>query len=118
VICLLDEHRSFTTEEGSIKVGANTTVFLPESRISGAYDHKPLSSERFRHRFEFNNQYRDQWNESEMLISATSPDNVLTQAVELPKHPWFVAVQYHPEFKSQPTKAHPLFSALVQAAIK
>ena len=53
-----------------------------------------------------------------MTISAESPDGQLVQAVELPEHPWFVAVQYYPEFKSQPTKAHPLFSALIAAAVK
>jgi CTP synthase len=118
VISLLDERRSSTTRTDRIKVGANTTVFQSGSRIAAAYGNRPLSAERFRHRYEFNNHYREQWKNCEMRISAESPDGQLVQAVELPEHPWFVAVQYYPEFKSQPTKPHPLFSALIEAAIK
>lgn len=117
VICLLDEHRSYTTHGGSLKVGADTTVFVPETKIWNAYGKQQLASERFRHRYEFNNQYRDQFSRSGMVFSATSPDGILVQSVELTDHPWFVAVLYHPEFKSQPTKAHPLFTSLIQAAI-
>ena len=119
VICPLDTRWSFAmqTTDG-IKVGANTTIFRPGSCIAAAYEHRPLASERFRHRYEFNNRYREQWKEMGMNISAESPDRQLVQAVELPDHPWFVAVQYFPEFKSQPTKAHPLFSALIEAAIR
>ena len=120
VICLLDERRSFAmrTDTDGIKVGANTTVFRPDSRIAAAYGNCPLSAERFRHRYEFNNRYREQWQASAMKISAESPDGQLVQAVELPEHPWFVAVQYYPEFKSQPTNAHPLFSALIETALQ
>jgi CTP synthase len=117
VICLLEDRRSFARQTDGIKVGANTTVFRPESRIAAVYDNRPLSAERFRHRYEFNNRYREQWKDCGMTFSAESPDGQLVQAVELPEHPWFVAVQYYPEFKSQPTKAHPLFSALIEAAI-
>ena len=119
VICLLEARRSFAarTTDG-INVGANTTVFKPDSRLAAVYGHCPLSAERFRHRYEFNNRYREQWQQSGMNISAESPDGQLVQAVELPEHFWFVAVQYYPEFKSQPTKAHPLFSALIESAIK
>ncbi len=122
VICLVDEHRSITTRESKPKIGADMTVFRPQSRIFDAYDQQPLASERFRHRYEFNNQYREQFDQSDMNLAANSPDGMLVQAVELravgpEPHPWFVAVQFHPEFKSQPTKPHPLFSALVAAAI-
>jgi CTP synthase len=123
VIGLLENRRSFAMQTDGIKVGANTTVFQSGSRIAAAYGNRPLAAERFRHRFEFNNRYREQWKPdpgrgmSGMMISAESPDGQLVQAVELPEHPWFVAVQYYPEFKSQPTKTHPLFSALVKAAI-
>jgi CTP synthase len=116
---LLDDRRSFARRTDGIKVGANTTVFQPDSRIAAAYGNRPLSAERFRHRYEFNNRYREQWKHGDMKIVAESPDGQLVQAVELPEHPWFVAVQYYPEFKSQPTKAHPLFSAsaLIEAAV-
>ena len=117
VISLLEDRRSFARRTDGIKVGANTTVFQPGSRIASAYDNRPLSSERFRHRFEFNNRYREQWKECGLKISAESPDGQLVQAVELSAHPWFVAVQYYPEFKSQPTKVHPLFSALIESAM-
>jgi len=118
VVSLLDERRSLTTQTDRIKVGANTTVFQSGSRIAAAYGNRPLSAERFRHRYEFNNRYREQWKMSGMTISAESPDGQLVQAVELLEHPWFVAVQYYPEFKSQPTKPHPLFSALIEAAMR
>ena len=118
VICLLEDRRSFARRTDGIKVGANTTVFQPESRIAAAYGNRPLSAERFRHRYEFNNRYWEQWKDCGMKLSAESPDGQLVQAVELPEHPWFVAVQYYPEFKSQPTKAHPLFSAVIEAVVK
>jgi len=123
VVCVLEDRRSFMRRTDGIKVGANTTVFQPDSRIAAAYGNRPLSAERFRHRYEFNNRYRDQWKpdlgrgDYGMKLSAESPDGQLVQAVELPEHPWFVAVQWYPEFKSQPTKVHPLFSALIEAAV-
>ncbi len=117
VICLLDEHRSFTSHGGSLKVGADTVLFRAPSRICDVYDHRQLAPERFRHRYDFNNQYREQWERSGMAIGATSHDGVLVRAVEIPEHPWFIAVQYHPEFKSQPTAAHPLFTALIAKAL-
>lgn len=128
VICLREEHRigehyfdrhsSFTFREGSPKTGADTTVFQLPSRISEVYGNRPLTSERFRHRYEFNNRYRDQWEHCAMRISAQSADGLWVQAVELPEHCWFVAVQFYPEFKSQPTKPHPLFASLIAAAIR
>ncbi len=117
VICLLDEHHTFTQLGGTPRVGANTSIFQEGSRIMEAYGCQ-LASERFRNRYEFNNQYREQLNRSGMNVTATSPNGVLVQSVELADHPWFVAVQFHPEFKSQPTKSHPLFTALIAAAIQ
>ncbi|MDR2172188.1 MAG: CTP synthase [Planctomycetaceae bacterium] len=117
IIAPPDEHQTFTNETGALKIGANTTVFKVGSKIHEAYYKNQLAYERFRHRYEFNNQYREQLERSEMLISATSPDSILVQGVELTNHNWFVGVQYHPEFKSQPTKPHPLFIALVNAAV-
>jgi CTP synthase len=116
VICLLDEHHSFTRHGGTLRIGANTAVFSSNSRIAATYGSQ-LAPERFRYRYEFNNQYRDQLARSAMIVTATSPDGMLVQAVELSDHPWFIAVQFHPEFKSQPTKSHPLFAGLIAAAI-
>ena len=134
IICYQEGRRSFTMPTDGMTIGANTTVFQTNSRIASAYGHQPLSSERFRHRFEFNNRYREQWKESGLMISAESPDGQLVQAVELcssndtvsspasskrgESHPWFIAVQYHPEFKSQPTSPHPLFSALIGNVVR
>ena len=75
-----------------------------------------MISERHRHRYEFNNEYRDTLTAKGLALSGLSPDGSLVETVELPGHPWFVGVQYHPEFKSRPNKAHPLFRDFVAAA--
>ena len=75
-------------------------------------------SERHRHRYEFNNVYRQQFAAAGMQVAGTSPDGTLVEVVEIPDHPWFVGVQYHPEFKSQPTRSHPLFAGFIGAALK
>ena len=76
-------------------------------------------SERHRHRYEVNNDYRDAARRrAGLVISGTSPDGELVEAIELADHPWFVAVQCHPEFKSKPTQAHPLFRDFIGAALK
>jgi CTP synthase len=74
--------------------------------------------ERHRHRYEFNNVYREQFRQHGMIFSGTSPDGKLVEVVELPGHPWFLAVQCHPEFRSKPTASHPLFRSFVQAALE
>jgi CTP synthase len=75
-------------------------------------------SERHRHRYEFNNIYRQQFAAHGMLFAGTSPDGNLMEIIELPSHPWFVAVQFHPEFKSKPTCAQPLFAGFIGAALE
>ena len=75
-------------------------------------------SERHRHRYEFNNVYRQQFAANGMQVVGTSPDGSLVEIVEIPDHPWFVAVQFHPEFKSQPTRPQPLFDGFIAAAVK
>ena len=74
--------------------------------------------ERHRHRYEFNNDYRERIESAGMKISGTAPDNILVETVEIPGHKWFVGVQYHPEFKSRPNRPAPLFVGLVEAAKK
>ena len=76
-------------------------------------------SERHRHRFEFNNSYREQLNEAGLALSGLSPDGRLVEFVELPEsvHPYYIGTQAHPEFRSRPTRAHPLFSGLIEAAL-
>jgi CTP synthase len=73
--------------------------------------------ERHRHRYEFNNAYRQIFESNGMRFSGTSPDGNLVEVVEIPDHPWFLAVQSHPEFKSKPTKSHPLFREFVRASL-
>ncbi len=88
-----------------------------------AYD-ADVVMERHRHRFEFNNDYRDRLMQAGLIISGMSPDRQLVEIVELPQnnhpqaHPWFLATQFHPEFKSRPDRAHPLFASFMQAALE
>ena len=88
---------------------------MPQARRARCYGTETIS-ERHRHRYEFNNAYRQQFVAAGMRIAGTSPDGGLVEIIEIPEHPWFVAVQYHPEFKSQPTRSHPLFAGFIAAA--
>ncbi|MBC7351416.1 MAG: CTP synthase [Thermogutta sp.] len=117
VICLLDEQRHITDKGGTMRLGAYPAVLTPGSKAAQAYGTLEIS-ERHRHRYEFNNAYRNRFAELGLQVSGTSPDGKLAEIVELVGHPWFVAVQFHPEFKSQPTRAHPLFRAFIEAALK
>jgi CTP synthase len=117
VICLLDEQRNITFKGGTMRLGAQQSNVLAGSRSHEWYGADAIS-ERHRHRYEFNNVYRQQFEAHGLLIAATSDNGRLVEIVELPSHPWFVAVQFHPEFKSKPTSAHPLFSGFVQAALR
>ena len=117
VICLLDEQRNITDKGGTMRLGAQPAVLADGSHAREAYGRERIS-ERHRHRYEFNNQYRQQFAAHGFAISGTSPDGKLVEIIELPDHPWFVAVQYHPEFKSKPTAAQPLFAGFIGAAIE
>ena len=77
-----------------------------------------IISERHRHRYEFNNNYREKLTEAGLVISGTSPDNRLVETVEIEEHPFFVGVQFHPEFKSRPNQPHPLFKGFISAALE
>jgi CTP synthase len=116
VICLLDEQRNITDKGGTMRLGAQPASLAESSRAREAYGRERIS-ERHRHRYEFNNQYRQQFAANGFAITGTSPDGKLVEIIELPDHPWFLAVQFHPEFKSKPTAAHPLFAGFVGAAI-
>ncbi len=117
VICLLDEQKEITDKGGTMRLGAQPALLAEGSIAERAYGTRHIS-ERHRHRYEFNNSYRRQFAAHGMQVSGTSPDGMLVEIIELPEHPFFVAVQYHPEFKSKPTAAHPLFAALVEAAVQ
>ncbi len=117
VICLLDEQKSITNMGGTMRLGAHPARLTPDSTAARCYQMQEIS-ERHRHRYEFNNEYRQQFAAHGMEVVGTSPDGGLVEVVGIPAHPWFVAVQYHPEFKSQPTRPHPLFSGFVAAAVE
>jgi CTP synthase len=116
VVCLLDEQYDVVDMGGTMRLGSYPCVLVEGSRAYEAYG-SSLVHERHRHRYELNNQYRQQLEKDGFLISGTSPDGKLVEVIELRDHPWFVAVQCHPEFKSKPTKPHPLFRGFVQAAL-
>jgi CTP synthase len=117
VICLLDEQKSITDKGGTMRLGAQQARLDPASRARACYG-RDLISERHRHRYEFNNVYRQRFEAHGMLVAAANVDQSLVEIIELPEHPWFVAVQFHPEFKSKPTAAHPLFAGFIAAAVE
>jgi CTP synthase len=117
VICLLDEQKNITHKGGTMRLGAQPARLAPDGLALECYG-RDLISERHRHRYEFNNVYRQQFAAHGMLFSGLSLDGALVEIVELPSHPWFLAVQFHPEFKSKPTAAHPLFAGFVRAAVE
>lgn len=117
IICLLDEQRNITDKGGTMRLGAHPARLTPDSKSHSCYGTEVIS-ERHRHRYEFNNAYLPQFADHGMAFAGSSPDKALVEIVELPTHPWFVAVQFHPEFKSKPTAAHPLFASFVGAAIE
>ena len=102
---------------GTLRLGAYPCTLLPGTRAAEAYKQENIS-ERHRHRYEFNNAFRETLSQHGMIFSGTSPDGTLVEIVELPDHPWFVGCQFHPEFKSRPMHAHPLFHDFIAAAIK
>ncbi len=116
VICLLDEQQNITDKGGTMRLGAQPAVLVESSRAAGCYQSLSIS-ERHRHRYEFNNVYRGQFAAHGLSFAGTSPDGSLVEIIELPAHPWFVAVQFHPEFKSKPTAAHSLFAGFIGAAV-
>ena len=117
VICLLDEQKNIVEKGGTMRLGAQPAALDPESHCAQLYGQSEIS-ERHRHRYEFNNVYRQQFAAHGMRFAGTSPDNKLVEAVEIKDHPWFVAVQYHPEFKSKPTQPQRLFHGFVEAAVQ
>ncbi len=102
---------------GTLRLGAYPCTLLPGTKAAEAYKQENIS-ERHRHRYEFNNAFRETLSQHGMVFSGTSPDGTLVEIVELPDHPWFVGCQFHPEFKSRPMHAHPLFHDFIAAAIK
>jgi CTP synthase len=102
---------------GTLRLGAYPCKLIPNTLASAAYGQDEIS-ERHRHRYEFNNEYRDALEKAGLVISGTSPDDTLVEIVELKGHPWFLGCQFHPEFKSKPMNAHPLFRDFIKAALE
>lgn len=117
VISMLPEQKNVQELGGTMRLGSYPCVLNEKTKAYAAYERKEIG-ERHRHRFEFNNEYRDILAKHGMVISGESPDHELVEIIELRDHPWFVACQFHPEFKSRPNRAHPLFRDFIGAALK
>jgi CTP synthase len=115
VIDLLPEQRSIEDMGGTMRLGVYPCHLQPGTRAAEAYG-VPVVYERHRHRFEFNNAYREVLTSAGLVLSGLSPDGRLVEIAELADHPWMLGTQFHPEFKSRPTAAHPLFCAFLKAA--
>lgn len=116
VIDFMPEQRGISAKGGTMRLGAYPCKLVKGSLASRLYGEEQIS-ERHRHRFEFNNEYREQLSAAGLEIGGTSPDGTLVEMVELPSHPFYIGCQFHPEFKSRPFAPHPLFVGLVQAAL-
>ena len=116
VIDLMNDQKDIENLGGTMRLGQYPCKLDTESRAHEVYA-SDLISERHRHRYEFNNTYRKEISEAGMKIAGTSPDDRLVEIVEIEDHPWFVAVQFHPELKSRPNKPHPLFKGFIGAAL-
>ena len=117
VISLLEEQQGLRQKGGTMRLGAYPCM-LKKDTISFREYKKELIRERHRHRFEFTLQYQKEMEQHGLVFSGTSPDQQLIEIIELKQHPWFLGVQFHPEFQSKPTAPHPLFAGFIAAAVK
>lgn len=117
VISLMEEQKRIMNLGGTMRLGAFPCILAKGSHIRKLYGKEQIS-ERHRHRFEFNNDYREQFEKAGMILSGISPNGLLVETVELPDHPWFIGVQFHPEFKSRPVSPHPLFKGFIGASLE
>ena len=121
VIDIMDSQKDITEKGGTMRLGLYPCKLADNSRCAEIYSApQNLIRERHRHRWEFNNEYRKLLEDKGLMLAGLSPDEKLVEIVELPKnvHPWFVGVQFHPEFKSRPNRAHPLFRDFIRASIE
>ena len=117
VIDIMNDQRDITDKGGTMRLGAYYAVLQPGSQVAQAYG-EAVVSERHRHRYEFNSQYRTRFEASGFVCSGTSPDKRLVEFIELTGHPFWVGTQAHPEFKSRPDRPHPLFREMIGAALE
>ncbi|NBD39054.1 MAG: CTP synthase [Verrucomicrobia bacterium] len=116
VIDLMPEQRGLEDKGASMRLGAYDCALVEGSRVQAMYGTDRIS-ERHRHRYEFNNEYRQQLEEAGLRLAGINPGRELVEIVENSEHPWFVGVQFHPEFQSKPRQAHPLFAHFIEAAL-
>ncbi len=116
VIDLMDDQVEVDKKGGTMRLGAYWAALAPGSRVAELYG-QPVVSERHRHRYEVNPRFRHALEEAGLACSGVSPDDRLVEFIELPAHPFWIGTQAHPEFKSRPDRAHPLFKGLVGAAL-
>jgi CTP synthase len=117
VIDLMPEQRDVTAKGGTMRLGTYPCVLKEQSLAARMYGKRKIS-ERHRHRYEVNNTYRDTLKQHGLVLSGLAPDESLVEIIELPQHPWFLACQFHPEFKSRPFDCHPLFRGFIKAALQ
>ncbi len=116
VIDFMPDQREMEDKGGTMRLGLYPARLTPGSKAAAVYGQEVIY-ERHRHRFEVNNRYRQTLEAAGMILSGQSPDGRLVEIVELKDHPWFVASQFHPEFKSRPERPHPLFDGFVAASL-
>ena len=114
VIDMMEEQKKIKNMGGTMRLGSYDCKIVEGTKTYDAYGEVDIE-ERHRHRFEFNNDYRDDLTEKGLIISGTSPDDFLVEIVEVPNHPWAIGCQFHPEFKSRPNRPHPLFKSFLEA---
>ena len=113
--CLMEEQKNITDMGGTMRLGSWDCKLTKGSNVYNAYG-MDLIAERHRHRYEYNNAYRKQLEEAGLKTTGVNPQTDLVEIIEIENHPWFVGVQYHPEYKSTVASPHPLFVAFVKAA--
>jgi CTP synthase len=117
VINMMEEQKKIIDKGATMRLGSYECALVPGTRAHRAYKADSVR-ERHRHRFEVNNAYVDRLQRAGLVVSGRNPRRNLVEIVELKNHPWFLAVQFHPEFQSKPNRAHPLFAAFIAAAIR
>ena len=113
----MSDQKEVSNKGGTMRLGAYDCRLITGSKVSKAYGTDKIS-ERHRHRYEFNNKYLNEFETNGMVATGINPDNNLVEIVEIKNHPWFVAVQFHPEYKSTVENPHPLFVSFIKAAEK